>query len=647
MIAGLEFQLRFVTDALFIFIGINAIYQFRRLRDAEHLYFALFSVTLAISTVLAEFALLDQETSQIEGQGAAILMAVLPVLLLKLASTVRPLRRWQIPVAVFGFALAVFLMFVTNWRSPSNYGLYVIAGVFYTVSQLSAAEVFYRESRAARGVTRQRYRYVFAGTIALSLTVVVLVASLFVGTDSPMVRSLYVICATASAALYFIGFQPPAFVRRAWQSAQVAKYQSRVISRLINKPADLILRHLAKASLRATGGQCAVMITYDYDTNRLSMKSIAESLSFTIPPGELEGIANLFENFDPETRYIRRRDIPDELALACLMDGYRAKAVYSVPVVTMAHTLTLLVITLHTGALFVTEDLSILRQFAAQTRAILENNSLIAATQTLVAELRDETGDLEEMVIEREQALRASEDELRRRLVQMSALYRELESFSYSVSHDLRAPLRAIAGFSSALAEDYGANLPPEALDYIQRISANSQKMEDLMNDMLKLSKLSRSDIAVTDVDLTDLAVRVGHELRASFPAHDVEFHVDPGLAVRADLALAKVLLSNLLGNAWKFTQRTSNPVVSLNLTQKEGDTVYRISDNGAGFDMAFADKLFKPFQRLHPANEFPGNGIGLAIVQRIVNRHGGRVWAESKPGQGARFYFTLPGRMT
>ena len=229
----------------------------------------------------------------------------------------------------------------------------------------------------------------------------------------------------------------------------------------------------------------------------------------------------------------------------------------------------------------------------------------------------------------------------------MSALYRELESFSYSVSHDLRAPLRAIAGFSSALAEDYGANLPPEALDYIQRISANSQKMEDLMNDMLKLSKLSRSDIAVTDVDLTDLAVRVGHELRASFPAHDVEFHVDPGLAVRADLALAKVLLSNLLGNAWKFTQRTSNPVVSLNLTQMEGDTVYRISDNGAGFDMAFADKLFKPFQRLHPANEFPGNGIGLAIVQRIVNRHGGRVWAESKPGQGARFYFTLPGRMT
>jgi light-regulated signal transduction histidine kinase (bacteriophytochrome) len=191
--------------------------------------------------------------------------------------------------------------------------------------------------------------------------------------------------------------------------------------------------------------------------------------------------------------------------------------------------------------------------------------------------------------------------------------------------------------------EDYGAALPHEAQEYLQRITANCHKMSDLMDSMLKLSKLSRTEMTLTDVDLTDTAVRVTHELRALHPAHEVAFQVDPGLMAHADTELIRVLLTNLLSNAWKFTRGINQPVVSLRHAKINGETVFVVSDNGVGFEMAYSDKLFKPFKKLHLTDEFAGSGIGLAIVQRIVNRHGGRVWAESEPGAGAKFYFTLP----
>lgn len=644
---GLEFVVRLVTDGLFLFIGISAVTRFWQVRDTEHFYFAAFTLTLAISALVSEITIPGPMTIQIDGQLTGIVISALPLLLLRVGATVRRLRQWQMPLALAGFAYSTLVLLLVDWRSPNATGLFLIAGGFYAVTQLGCAELFWVESRRVSGVTRRRYQLVFAGSLMMAITVIGLAVLLFVRFDNPFGLAIYELSAALTAILYFIGFTPPGFIRRSWQTSQVADYQEKIINTLINKPADLILRHLAESSLRVIGGQDAILISYDFESLRLSLTSTSEAISLAIAPELLDGISNLQTQFDPMPRYFRQQDRTEGTALVCLMGGYGAAALYSVPVVNLPHALTVLAIPLRSGAFFVQEDLSLLKLFAGQARAILENNSLIATTQEMVEELRDETGDLEEMVIEREQALRASEDELRRRLVQTSALYRELESFSYSVSHDLRAPLRAISGFSAALAEDYASELAPEALNYIQRISANSQKMEELMNDMLKLSKLSRSDISFAEVDLTDLAVRVSHEMRATYPGHDVAFSVDPGLVALADPALAKVLLSNLLGNAWKFTQRSANPAVELSRLRIEGETVYRISDNGAGFDMTYADKLFKPFQRLHPVEEFGGNGIGLAIVQRIVNRHGGRVWAEGKPGQGARFYFTLAGRVT
>jgi two-component system NtrC family sensor kinase len=220
---------------------------------------------------------------------------------------------------------------------------------------------------------------------------------------------------------------------------------------------------------------------------------------------------------------------------------------------------------------------------------------------------------------------------------------KELEAFSYSVSHDLRAPLRSIDGFSQALIEDCGDRLGEKALNYLHRIRAAAQRMAALIDDMLLLSRISRAEVNRERVDVSSLAKVVADELKHQNPERIVEVQIEPGIAVYADPGLLRVLLDNLLGNAWKFTARAVDASIELSTQTQDGDTVFFVKDNGAGFDMAHAAALFQPFQRLHDAAEFPGTGIGLATVRRVVDHHGGRIWAEGKPGVGATVFFTIP----
>ena len=226
---------------------------------------------------------------------------------------------------------------------------------------------------------------------------------------------------------------------------------------------------------------------------------------------------------------------------------------------------------------------------------------------------------------------------------ELTAVNKELESFSYSVSHDLRAPLRAIDGFSRIVLEDYRDKLDDAGKDSLTRIRAASQRMGQLIDDMLQLSRLTRAELRRAPVDLSTLASTVADELQKAEPTRRVEFVVEPNLTAQADTNLIHVVLQNLLGNAWKFTGKQSTSKIEFGRTTREGVPAFFVRDNGAGFDMKYASKLFGAFQRLHAATDFPGTGIGLATVQRIIHRHGGRVWAESTPGHGATFHFTLP----
>ena len=239
-------------------------------------------------------------------------------------------------------------------------------------------------------------------------------------------------------------------------------------------------------------------------------------------------------------------------------------------------------------------------------------------------------------------ARKQAEEMLRQRTSQLEAANKELEAFSYSVSHDLRAPLRSMEGFSQALLEDYEAVLDNTGKDFLRRIQDSSFLMAQLIDDLLKLSRINRSEMQREQVDLTALARDIAAELQKMEPQRQVEFDAEPNLIVWGDSRLLRTVLENLLGNAWKFTGKTAEPWVKLGVTERNGAKTYFVKDNGVGFDMKYSKKLFTPFQRLHKPTEFPGTGIGLASVHRIIRRHGGEVWAEGAVGKGAAFYFTL-----
>lgn len=234
------------------------------------------------------------------------------------------------------------------------------------------------------------------------------------------------------------------------------------------------------------------------------------------------------------------------------------------------------------------------------------------------------------------------EQQLRRAKEDTEVINHELEAFSYSVSHDLRSPLRAIDGFSQAFLEDYGNQVDDRGREYLQRVRAAAQRMGQLIDAMLNLSRITRSDIHTERVDLSAIATQIVHDLQSLQPERQVHIHIDNDLVTQGDPTMLRLLLTNLLENAWKFTEKTTGAVISVRKQLRDGKLVFFVQDNGAGFDMQYAGKLFGAFQRLHSTQDFPGTGVGLAIAQRIIHRHGGQIWAESEPNHGATFFFTL-----
>ena len=232
-----------------------------------------------------------------------------------------------------------------------------------------------------------------------------------------------------------------------------------------------------------------------------------------------------------------------------------------------------------------------------------------------------------------------TESKLRKELEQVN---QELEMFAYSISHDLRAPLRSIDGFSLALLEDHAEQLDHEGEDYLRRIRAASKRMASMIDAILHLSRIGRYEMRRKQVNLSALAQDIAADLKVTDPDRQVEFVIAEGVVASGDPALLRIALENLIGNAWKFTQRLESARIEFGVMRRGKKTVYYVRDDGVGFDMKYVDKLFVPFQRLHSTMEYTGTGIGLASVQRVVRRHGGDIWAESVLNKGTTFYFTL-----
>jgi light-regulated signal transduction histidine kinase (bacteriophytochrome) len=285
---------------------------------------------------------------------------------------------------------------------------------------------------------------------------------------------------------------------------------------------------------------------------------------------------------------------------------------------------------LHKNGSVVWADLSavLLRGVTGRPNHFVADVQDITARKRAEAELAEYRDRLEELVSARTRELELSN--------------KELEAFSYSVSHDLRAPLRAINGFARALEEDYAAQLDAVANDYLDRMRAASCRMAELIDDLLDLARIARLPLERKPVNLSELARTITGELREAEPARQVELVIQDGMTAQADPVLAAILLRNLLENAWKFTGKHPTARIEVGETVRDGEPVWFVRDDGAGFDMAHVGSLFAPFQRLHAAGDFAGTGIGLATVQRIVRRHGGRGWIEGAVEKGATYYFTF-----
>ncbi len=259
-----------------------------------------------------------------------------------------------------------------------------------------------------------------------------------------------------------------------------------------------------------------------------------------------------------------------------------------------------------------------------------DGSQVIAAVRDMTGQKRNETH-----IAELNARLQRDNNEL-------TVVNRELQAFSASVSHDLRSPLRAIDGFSNALLEDYAEVLDDTGRDYLSRVRSGAQRMGHLIDDMLKLSSITRAGLNLQDVDLSALARHIADNLKKSEPSRDVEIIVAEGLHATADRNLLDIALTNLIGNSFKFTRDRVPGCIEFGAKEEDGTTVFFLRDNGAGFEMDHADQLFEAFKRLHDARDFPGNGVGLATVQRVIHKHGGRIWAKAAVGKGAEFFFTL-----
>ncbi len=289
-------------------------------------------------------------------------------------------------------------------------------------------------------------------------------------------------------------------------------------------------------------------------------------------------------------------------------------------------------------------------RFEEESWRVRKDGSRFWANVVITA-LRDKTGQLRgfgkvtQDITERRQAekeLEGQRNELARSNAGLIEANNELESFSYSVSHDLRAPLRTIDGFSHALLEDCADRLDDAGKTHLHRIRAATQRMGLLIDDLLNLSRLSRTEMHRQSLDISALARSIAGDLQKAQPERQIELRIEKGLKTTADPGLLRVVLENLLSNAWKFTSKRASARIEFGIARDNGTPAYFVRDDGAGFDSAYADRLFGAFQRLHATTEFAGTGIGLATVQRIVHRHGGRIWAESAVDRGATFYFTM-----
>ncbi len=605
--------LNYVTAAGFVALAVITVRDWIGFRVASRLYLALAIGLLAlvdvfsqVSSILpSQLSLLISEISIVGFMGAGYS-------LLLFRDTLVPLqRRTKLIVGGLCAGSVILVSAVTIWtKAPEVLGLLAVVlllGVWMgTVSEPVVR--LWLVSRSRPSVQKARLRALSLGYGGILL----ILAILLIGIGAqPLLRSqLYQLSTElltlAVIPLLYLSFAPPQFVRRIWRQSEEEAFSSAIRELLLFSPdRETLAKRSVDWAMRLVGGDGAVII--DAGGEVLASKNV--------PDTDLAAILTPLTAGDAG---VVRLDHDERVAIAIPMPTARGTA--RVGVISGPYT-----------PLFGSDEVQRLEQYSASFLAALERVRLVESLQTSERHVSELNRDLEQRVAERTAQLEASNQ--------------ELEAFSYTVSHDLRAPLRAVDGFARILLDEYAPHLDSEGRRYLNQVSDNAEDMGKLIDGLLSFSRLSRQPMQLEMVDPKAVALHAIENARVELGDRHVEFDVGDMPAVRSDRVLLGQVYANLIGNAIKFTRGIPEAKVEIGCDEVgEGPPVFYVRDNGVGFDMQFADKLFGVFQRLHRAEEYEGTGAGLAIVQRIVHRHGGRVWAESEPGKSTSFYFTLAG---
>lgn len=622
-----------IDEFLFIVLGVVTLVDYLRHRDLVRRDTALFFGSLSVVVAANLWAGLRWDWLN---RLLLVTFMLLPYLLLQVSLHVRtipPRFVRYIQIGSLGFSIGMLLVALT---SPVGLLFMGVAGLYFLSALAIPAILFLRAARTTIGAVNLRLRLIGSGTIVFGLCIVMVVGLTTIRmVQSSQLNEIESLWASflgfISLGCFYVGFVPPRWLWRPLQISTLVDVIDGFSKDIFKHSFNAVLRDATRMALQIIGGSKGAIATVDSDGVHVTASAIDTQRHLTIDEAAKQRIRAVWASGSPT--YVHLTD--DQSDLPELRQTLEARTLFLVPVARGDKRWVVMVIGVQSGALFAPDDLHILRLFSEQIATLLENKNLVEKLVTVNEQL-------ERKVAERTIALRKSEEQLQQRLSQLTAVNRELEAFSYSVSHDLRAPLRAINGFSQALFEDYGDQLAPEALEYLNRVRSASQRMGHQIDDMLKLSRVTRSEMINETVNLTAMAQRILDECMLLEPQRRTDITIQPKLYAKADPELTELLMENLLGNAWKFTNRLDLTRIEVGSLGEQGITVYYVRDNGVGFDPQYTTKLFTAFQRLHPVTEFEGNGIGLATVQRIVHRHGGRIWAEGSPGAGATFYFTL-----
>jgi signal transduction histidine kinase len=604
----LQTFLEWLTKGAIVLLAIIMMVQWARWRDRVSLDIFLVFGSLAILLILeSALPLAHIPTPWLRPLGVSVLLAH-PYLLMRVVSHFRPVSRTVQRVATIAFVLSLVVTWKAAW--PFRSAALLVSAFLYFIWLLAyTAWAFRKGARSAGGVTHWRMQHAALGVTLLATVFMLAVVIAFLPATRAATAPLVPLAAVGAVLNYYFAFAPPSWLRRMWQSSELyGLLADRALAGGTPSRNDVLNRlcTFAVSAVGATGGAAAM-----WDDARQAL-IVAVSRWGYLEPGRPVPEGSLLDAWRSNRGTLVQQH-------EWVLPGGAAGSVYVVPIPCEVSPRGLLFVILPRAALFVADDLALLRASCHETAVQLDNVTMRERQQTLITELGERSD-------------------------QLAAANKELEAFSYSVSHDLRAPLRHVSGFTELLEKSPGPEFGEQRRRYLRVISESAVKMGQLIDALLVFSRMGRAEMLHTRVDLNAIVRQAQRDVMQADPGRSVTWTIGELPTVPGDPTMLQLVFTNLLSNAVKYSRTQETATIEVGNGNGAGqESIVYVKDNGVGFDMAYASRLFGVFQRLHRAEDFEGTGIGLANVQRIVARHGGRVWAESELGKGATFFVALP----